>query len=96
MTERVTRQIVKFVHRFSLKGLDGTFPPGDYDVEITEEQLSGLSFAAYRRVSTTIRMPGSIVAHPSWQLFEIEPDDLAAALKRDADMTFHKKNEGPA
>lgn len=86
MTERVTHQTATFAHPFSLAGLDGSFPPGDYDVEITEEQLPGLSFTAFRRVNTTIRLPGSLAAHPSWQLFEIEPDDLAAALKRDADM----------
>jgi hypothetical protein len=93
MIERVTHQIATFAHQFSLAGLDGTFPPGDYDVEITEEQLPGLSFTAYRRVSTTIRLPGSLAAHPSWQLFEIEPDDLAAALTRDADMGLESNDK---
>lgn len=84
MTERVTHQIATFAHQFSLAGLEGTFPPGNYDVEITEEQLPGLSFTAYRRLRTTIRVPGLLAAHQSWQLVEIEPDDLAAALRRDA------------
>jgi len=54
-------------------------------VEVTEEQLDGLSFIAYRRLTTTIALPSSSTAHISRQLVEVEPADLEAALARDAE-----------
>jgi hypothetical protein len=84
MHDRVTHQTVRFMENFSLMSQPGTFPPGEYEIEITEEQLPGLSFTAYRRVSSTIRLPGSLSAHASWQLVAIEEHELAAALKLSA------------
>jgi hypothetical protein len=60
-------------------------PPGTYDVETIEEQLDGLSFVAYRRVSTTIALHGSTAATVSRQLTDIDPADLKAALDREAE-----------
>jgi hypothetical protein len=68
-----------------LNGIEGTFPPGTYAIEVTDEQLNGLSFIAYRRVTTTIALPSSNTANISRQLVEIEPADLEAALARDAE-----------
>jgi hypothetical protein len=85
MTERMERKMVIFAHPFELRGVEGTFPPGSYAVEVTEEQLDGLSFIAHRRVSTTIVLPSSNTAHLSRQLVQIEPTDLEAALARDAE-----------
>jgi len=86
MTERMEHKTVIFAHPFALKGVEGTFPPGSYDVEVTEEQLDGLSFIAYRRLTTTIALPSlSSTAHISRQLVEIEPADLEAALAKDAE-----------
>ncbi len=84
MNERVTQETVTFKHPFSLDGVDGQFPPGSYLVEVTEEQLAGLSFVAYRRVSTTIFLPGMTAAYSSWQRVDIEPSDLAMAKERDS------------
>jgi hypothetical protein len=85
MEERLTRKSVEFVHPFQLAGVDGMQPPGTYDVETVEDQLDGLSFVAYRRVSTTIALHGSTVATVSRQLTTIDPGDLAVALDRDAE-----------
>jgi hypothetical protein len=76
---------VIFAHPFSLKGVEGKFPRGVYSVEVTEEQLEGLSRMAYRRVSTTIALPSSNTANLSRQLVEIEPAALEAALTSDAE-----------
>jgi hypothetical protein len=84
MTERLTHKSVTFAHPFSLNGVEGTFPPGTYAIEVTEEQLEGLSYVAYRRLTTTIELPGSNTALISRQLVEIQPADLEAALARDA------------
>ena len=84
MNERVVRQTVTLLRPFSLQGVDGTFPPGAYEVETSEEQLEGLSFVAYRRVGTSIRLPGQGASNASWQLYEIEPRELSDIQARDA------------
>ncbi len=85
MTERLERKTVIFAHPFMLKGVEGAFPPGAYPVEVTEEQLDGLSRMAYRRLSTTIELPASNTACNSRQLVDVEPADLEAALARDVE-----------
>lgn len=85
MGERTTRRSVVFVHPFQLAGVDGIQPPGIYDVETVEQQLDGLSFLAYRRLATTITLRGNNVAAVSRQVHTIDPEDLAAALERDAE-----------
>ncbi len=85
MTERVRHKTVIFAHPFALKGVEGTFSPGAYAVEVTEEQLEGPSCIAYRRVLTTIALPASNCAHVSRQLVEVEPEDLETALASDAE-----------
>lgn len=88
MDERLTRKPVEFLHPFLLDGVDGMQPPGTYEVETVEEQLGGLSFVAYRRVSTTITLHGPTAL--SRQLTTIDPADLAAALKRDAEASYEQ------
>jgi hypothetical protein len=76
--ERVT-----FRHDFSLKGVDAAQPPGTYEIETDDEPLLGLSFLAYRRVATAIRIPSGTRGSTSSQTFPISPHDLQAALTRD-------------
>jgi hypothetical protein len=83
--ERKTCKSVEFLRPFWLPGVDGMQPPGTYDVETIEEQLDGLSFVAYRRLSTTISLRGSTAATVSRQLTDIDPADLKAALDREAE-----------
>jgi hypothetical protein len=63
---------------FSLKGADGLQPTGTYAVETEEEAIPGLSFLAYRRLSTTMilstRYGGAVVR----QMVTIDPADLEA------------------
>jgi hypothetical protein len=84
MPERTTHSSVTFLHPFSLVGLDGVQPAGTYTIETVEETLDNLSFVAYRRISTTIVLPA--VGSPSRQrqVVTIDPQDLEAALERDA------------
>ncbi len=84
MTERITRTTVTFRHPFELAGVEGEQPAGTYAVETTEEPISGLSFLAYRRVSTTIEVASGQFGAASRQVANIEPPDLDAALKKDA------------
>jgi len=82
MTMRTTNKTVTFHRPFYLKGVDRLLPPADYRVTTDEELLDGLSFTAYRRVSTAIFVPaefGSAV-----EMVNIDPLDLQAAQDQDA------------
>ena len=82
MTMRTTDKIITFHRPFCLKGVDRVLPPADYRVITDEELIDGLSFPAYRRVSTAIFVPapsGSAV-----EMVTIDPQDLQAAQEQDA------------
>lgn len=83
MQERVTRTEAHFSHPFFLAGIDGVQAPGTYDVETIEELINGLSFVAYRRISTTIAIGGRPAATASRQIVAIDPADLTHALDVD-------------
>lgn len=84
MHEQTTRKSVTFLHPFSLAGVDGQLDAGTYIVETLEERIEGLSFIAYRRVSTTIEVVGRGYRRAERQVVAIDPADLAAAQERDA------------
>jgi hypothetical protein len=84
VTERITHSTVRFDHPFVLPSVEGEQPPGIYAVETTEVLIDGLSFVAYRRLSTTITLASSQFGPASRQVVTIEPLDLEAAQKRDA------------
>ena len=82
MTTRKTTKSVTFHRPFYLKGIDRLLPPADYRVATDEELIDGLSFAAYRRVSTVIFVPaesGSAV-----EMVAVDPLDLQTAQDQDA------------
>jgi hypothetical protein len=83
MQDRITRRLVTFLNPFTLPGVEGERPAGTYAVETIEAPIDGLSFLAYRRVSTTIELPSAFAAMMSRQVVEIDPRDLEAAEKRD-------------
>lgn len=82
MSIRTTTKTVTFRRPFWLKGVDRTLPPADYRVVTDEESIEGLSFPAYRRISTAIFVPapsGSAV-----EMVTVDPLDLEAELEQDA------------
>jgi hypothetical protein len=84
MTMRTTTKTVTFHRPFYPKGVDRLLPPADYRVVTDDELIEGLSFAAYRRVSTAIFVPaefGSAV-----EMVSIDPVDLQGAQDQDIDM----------
>ncbi len=83
MAERFTQRSIVFAHGFSLPGVEGLQPAGAYEVETLDEQIDGLSFVAYRRISTTIALHGATAATMSRQVTSIDPADLADAIERD-------------
>jgi hypothetical protein len=87
MPERTTQSSVTFLHPFLLVGLDGVQPAGTYTIETIEETLDDLSFVAYRRVSTNIIAPALGTVTLQRQVVTIDPQDLEAAQRRDAETT---------
>ena len=83
MTNRITTRTVTFRHPFTIAGLDGWQPAGSYVIEMEEELLQELSFPAWHRVHTAIRLPqrpGTFVAE---QVATIDPRAIDAALAVD-------------
>ena len=82
MTMRTTNKTVTFHRPFYLKGVDRLLPPANYRVVTDEELIEGLSFSAYRRVSTVIFVPAA--SGCAVEMVSINPLDLQAAMARDA------------
>jgi hypothetical protein len=97
MSVRTTTKTVTFTRSFVINGLDEEQPPGDYEVETDEELLESLSFPAYRRLLTMIRLPPR-PTHPGMtRSVAIDPQELETALKQDAasDNEYPKKGSPP-
>jgi hypothetical protein len=84
LPDRTTLTSVTFSHPFSLTDIDGVQPAGTYTVETIDTTLDTLSFIAYRRVSTSIMLPAVGVVARQRQVIFIDPVELEAAVKRDA------------
>lgn len=79
MMERVSRTVVTFAEPFFLDGLGHEQAAGTYEVETVEEPIEGLSFLAYRVVSTSIVLPLAGSGPNSYQIVPV-----AAAVVRAA------------
>ncbi len=79
---RTSDKTVTFSRPFYLKGVDRELPPADYRVTTQEELIEGLSFAAYRRVSTVIFVPAPYCS--GVEMVTIDPLDLEAMQVADA------------
>jgi hypothetical protein len=84
MTTRTSSKTVIFDNPFSLKSVDQMVPAGNYRVDTDEELLEGLSFVAYRRVSTVMFLPAKSRRGSSVEMVTIDPLDLQA--ERDAEL----------
>ena len=83
MMNRMTAKTVIFSHPFVIEGLEGLQPAGNYIIEVEEELLQALSFPAWRRCYTTIRLARRPGESGSEQVATIDPAALDAALARD-------------
>ena len=90
MTNRSLNSTVTFEKPFSIGAQTEQLPAGAYRLTIEEEMIEGLSFAAYRRVSTTLEIPALGVETARKQYIQIAADDLDAALECD------RRPTGPA
>jgi hypothetical protein len=86
MAVRTTNKTVTFHGPFCLKGVDRLLPPADYRVMTDEELIEGLSFSAYRRISTAIFVPAPSGSGAAVEMVTIDPVDLQVAQELDAKM----------
>jgi hypothetical protein len=86
MTMRTTDKSMRFRRPFALKGSDQMYPAGAYRVLTDEELIDGLSFLAYRRVSTMMLVPSQAPGSSSIEMIVVDPADLEAAQLRDVAM----------
>ena len=82
MQNRTRREDIVFRRPFALKGWAEPHPAGAYVVDTEEELIQGLSFPAYRGVSTTITRQG-IPAGALVQAIPVDPRELAMAQAAD-------------
>jgi len=83
MAERTIKTTVTFRHPFTLDALDGPQPAGTYTLETTEEEIPDVSFQAFRRTATLLRLPAITRPGGSLQAVPIDPAELTAALAAD-------------
>ena len=84
MQNRTRREDIVFKRPYMLKGWAEPQPAGAYAVDTEEELIEGLSFPAYRGVSTTITRQatraGALV-----EAIPVDPRELAEAQAADGD-----------
>jgi len=81
MTSRTSSKQVTFRRPFWLSGLDSRQPAGTYIVDTEEERVEDLSFLAWRRVATNLR----VARGSTTEYVPIDPGELNDALARDTE-----------
>ncbi len=79
MFTRTKTRTIHFDRPFALLGREGLQPAGDYQVLDDEEQITGISWLAYRRIATVIE----IHAGQTTCRITIDGEELDAAVARD-------------
>jgi hypothetical protein len=83
MPVRTTETTVTFARPFALGSFDAPQPAGTYRVVTEEEEIEGLSFPAYRLLSTILYTPAVSVIASLHEAFPVNAAELAAALETD-------------
>jgi hypothetical protein len=85
MPVRTTETTVTFKRPFTLPELERPQPAGTYRVVTDEEEISGLSFLAFRRVATMLRLPSVASSGGREEMIFIDANELLAALAADGE-----------
>lgn len=80
---RTTETTVTFRRPFMMGGFDSPQPAGTYRLVVEEEDISDLTFLAYRRTATMLHVPAVAASSHSEQVFLVSSAELAAALEAD-------------
>jgi hypothetical protein len=81
MTNRTTREFVAFPWPFRLRGMSRMCPAGTYEIMTEEEPIGDFTYAAYRRLSTTIYIPRAAGEIGLGEIIETDPAELSEYLK---------------
>lgn len=81
MASRTSSRQVTFRESFWISGFDSRQPAGTYTIDTEEELIETLSFQAWRRVATTVRLTRC----GTTEYLPIDPGELDDALARDAE-----------
>jgi hypothetical protein len=84
MLTRSIESTIHFSQPFRLTQFDRAQPAGSYHLITEEEQLEGLSFAAFRRVRTLLYLPANALPGRAREVIDVDPNELAVALVVDA------------
>lgn len=82
MTTRTRRTILKFARPLYLRTLDCILPAGSYNIDTDEESIDGLSFLAFRRTATWIRLPAIGMKSSSEQIILVQPAELEDGIRQ--------------
>lgn len=85
MPVRTTETTVTFKHPFFLPEFERPQPAGTYRVVTDEDEISGLSFLAFRRVATMLRLPSVATSGRREEVILIDANELSAALAADGE-----------
>lgn len=88
MTNRTTRTTLTFAEPFTLRGVDGVQPAGEYVVILDDELIDSMSVVAYRRVATTLCLPSLTTPQTFTQLIAVSQTDLDVAVLKDRHLTL--------
>jgi hypothetical protein len=80
---RTTETDVTFRHAFTLPELDRPQPAGTYRVLCDEEEIPGLSFVAFRRVATLLRLPAMAASGGRQEMIPVDARALSDAIAAD-------------
>jgi hypothetical protein len=93
---RSTIENVTFRQGFRLPGHDTDYPAGTYAILREDERLEGLTFEAFRRVATFLRVEGQGAEAGRSELRPVSEQDLDAALLADQAGSPFQPNGGMA
>lgn len=83
MFNRTKHRTVHFHEPFRLPEVEEMLAAGDYEVDDDEELIEGISWLAYHRVATFIKLPATPDNSQSMRLIAIAPDELDRILAVD-------------
>jgi hypothetical protein len=86
MAIRTLRRQVQFASPFTLRPIDGTLPPGSYDVEVDEEELVGMHKSGFVRVATLFTVERDGMS----RVYTVQAADLDAALIKDGQSALQR------
>ena len=92
LTNRISCKTVTFAHPFQLPGISGQQRAGSYEVETEEEPIAEVSYPAWRRLSTIMRIQSQdrglsvemIPVDPLWLAQALDDDQVRVAQSRDS------------